>query len=232
MKQLLGLVLTLFLPLYSYADDVVDKVYHPYVLPFEKDVEWRFMSRQNSEGNDLLQRVAFGHALSESLITEVFLVGERDPNGDFGLDAYEIELRWMVTEQGQYWVDWGMLFEVEKSHKRDEWEVSVGLLNEKQWGKTSLTTNLIVKHLWGSDRVQKNNTEAELRMKWRYRLRPSIQPALELYTDRNFMGLGPSLMGEVRFSPRRRLKWEVAFITGLNGESKDHTLRAALEYKF
>lgn len=79
MKQLLGLVLTLFLSLYSYADDVVDKVYHPYVLPFEKDVEWRFMSRQNSEGNDLLQRVAFGHALSESLIAEVFLVGRGIP---------------------------------------------------------------------------------------------------------------------------------------------------------
>lgn len=232
MKQCIGLVFTLLLSFPTYADDVVDKVYHPYVLPFEKDVEWRVMSRQNSSGNDLLQRVAFGHALSENLISEVFIVGERDQNGDFSMAAYELEFRWMLTEQGQYWVDWGMLFEVEKTHKSNEWEASIGLLNEKQWDRTSLTTNFIVKHLWGTDRSRKNNTEAELRMKWRYRLRPSLQPAIELYTDRNFLGLGPSLMGEARFSPRRRLKWEVAFISGLNGDSKDHTLRAALEYKF
>ncbi|MCP3429153.1 hypothetical protein [Opacimonas viscosa] len=232
MKQSIGLVFTLLLSFLTYADDVVDKVYHPYVLPFEKDVEWRFMSRQNSSGNDLLQRVAFGHALSENLISEVFIVGERDQNGDFSMAAYELEFRWMLTEQGQYWVDWGMLLEVEKTHKSNEWEASIGLLNEKQWDRTSLTTNFIVKYLWGTDRSRKNNTEAELRMKWRYRLRPSLQPAIELYTDRNFLGLGPSLMGEARFSPRRRLKWEVAFISGLNGDSKDHTLRAALEYKF
>lgn len=232
MKLWKYLTLLMLQPFLVVADDVVDKVYHPYVLPFEKDIEWRFMSRQNDSGNDLLQRIAFGHALSENLITEVFLVGERGDTGDFNLSSYELELRWMLTEQGQYWLDWGMLLELEKHHTRKEWEASIGLLNEKQWGKTSLTTNLIVKYLWGSDRIQKDNTEAELRMKWRYRLRPSLQPALELYTDRNFMGLGPSLMGEARFSPRRRLQWEVAFITGLNGESKDHTLRAALEYKF
>ena len=27
----------------------VDKVYHPYVLPFEREFEWRLTSRQNDD---------------------------------------------------------------------------------------------------------------------------------------------------------------------------------------
>ena len=46
----------------------VDKVYHPYVLPFEREFEWRLTSRQNDDGNVLMQRFSFGHALSEFLI--------------------------------------------------------------------------------------------------------------------------------------------------------------------
>jgi hypothetical protein len=45
----------------------------------------------------------------------------------------------MVTEQGQYWADWGMLFELEKQHNRDNWELITGALFEKEFGRTSLT---------------------------------------------------------------------------------------------
>ena len=68
------IILMSLVSLNAHADDVVDRVYSPHVLPFENDIEWRMMSRQNDEGNDLLQRVAFGTALSENIITEVFLV--------------------------------------------------------------------------------------------------------------------------------------------------------------
>ena len=38
---------------------------------------------------------------------EGYIVGERDDNGDFGLQAYELELRWQLIEQGRLWADWG-----------------------------------------------------------------------------------------------------------------------------
>ena len=41
----------------------VDKVYQPYVLPFEREFEWRLTSRQNDNGNVLMQRFSFGHNL-------------------------------------------------------------------------------------------------------------------------------------------------------------------------
>ena len=61
---------------------------------------------------------------------------------------------------------------------------------------------------------------------------PAFQPAIELYTGQDFTGAGPAFMGIQRFSGQKQLKWEAAFISGLNSHGKDHTLRIAVEYEF
>lgn len=208
----------------------VDKIYHPYVLPFERDVEWRLMSRKDDQGNTLLQRYSFGHALSETVILEGFIIGNRDLRGDFGLEGYEVELRAMLTEQGQYWADWGALLEIEKLHNTDDWEVKAGVLTEKEFGRFSLTTNLSLVYEWGEN--VENEFEAEFKAKFRYRWIPEIQPAIEVYVAEDFIGAGPAFMGIKRFDRQKQLKWELGFIAGFNGDSKDHTLRMSLEYEF
>ncbi|GAC29393.1 hypothetical protein [Brumicola pallidula] len=214
----------------SYASESVDKVYHPYVLPFEREFEWRFSSRKNDDGNELLQRIAYGQAISEYVTIEGYLVGERDADDNFGLHSYEIETRWMLTDQGQYWADWGALFELEKGHEKDSWEFTTGLLAEKEFGRNSLTINLLVTQNWGDDTDEK--LQGEFRLKYRYRWIPEIQPAIEIYSNRDFFGIGPAFMGIKRFEGQRQLKWELGFIAGLNGNSTDHTLRFALEMEF
>lgn len=215
----------------GYADNfTVDKVYHPYVLPFEREFEWRLTSRQNDDGNVLMQRFSFGHALSEFMILETYLVGARDENEDFGLESYEVELRWMMTEQGRYWADWATLFELEKQHNTDDWEVKAGILTEKEFGQFSLTTNVSLVYEWGQ--TVENEWESEFKAKFRYRWIPEVQPGLEVYVAEDFIGVGPAFMGIKRFDRQKQLKWELGFIAGLNGDSKDHTLRMSLEYEF
>ena len=52
----------------GYADNfTVDKVYHPYVLPFEREFEWRLTSRQNDDGNVLMQRLSIRFDISIGL---------------------------------------------------------------------------------------------------------------------------------------------------------------------
>ena len=222
---------TAFYSALSWADGIpVDKVYHPYVLANERELEWRLVSRQNDNGNVLAQRLAYGHAISEYLTIEGYVVGERDSTGDFGLQAYEIEARWMLTNQGELWADWGMLFELEKQHKKDTYEFTSGLLFEKEFTHTSLTINALLVYEWGKD--IKNEFESEFRLKYRYRYSPAIQPSIEIYTGEDFVGIGPGFMGIHRYQGQKQLKWELAFIAGLNGDSKDHTLRFALEYEF
>ena len=215
----------------GYADNfTVDKVYHPYVLPFEREFEWRLTSRQNDDGNVLMQRFSFGHALTEFMILETYLVGARDENQDFGLESYEVELRWMMTEQGRYWADWATLFELEKQHNTDDWEVKAGILTEKEFGQFSLTTNVSLVYEWGQ--TVENEWESEFKAKFRYRWIPEVQPGLEVYVAEDFIGVGPAFMGIKRFDRQKQLKWELGFIAGLNGDSKDHTLRMSLEYEF
>ena len=215
----------------SWADGIpVDKVYHPYVLADEREIEWRVISRQNDNGNVLVQRLAYGHAVSEYLTLEGYIVGERDDNGYFGLQAYEIEARWMLTNQAEMWADWGMLFELEKQHKENSYELTSGLLFEKEFSRTSLTINALLVYEWGKN--INDEFETEFRLKYRYRYLPSLQPSIEFYTGEDFVGLGPGFMGIHRYQGQKQLKWELAFIAGLNGDAKDHTLRFALEYEF
>jgi hypothetical protein len=136
----------------SLADGVVvDKVYHPYVLPNEQEFEWRMLSHQNDAGNSLGQRIAYGKSITDNVMIEFYIVGERDGDGDFGLSAYEVETRWMMTDQGEYWADWGLSLEVEKVHELDIWEVTTGLLFEKEFGRDSLALNAFLIYESGSD---------------------------------------------------------------------------------
>lgn len=232
MKRLISILVLFIVPVIAWADNfTVDKVYHPYVLPFEREVEWRLTSRQSEEdGNILMQRISFGHALSEYTILEAYIVGARDEGGNFGVAGYELELRSMLTEQGRYWADWGLLFELEKQNASNDWEFKGGLLTEKEFGRYSLTTNVLLVYEWG-DTVP-SEFEGEFKLKFRYRWIPEIQPAIEFYAAQDFVGIGPAFMGIKRFDRQKQLKWEVGFIAGFNGESKDHTLRMSLEYEF
>lgn len=214
-----------------YADGVVvDKVYHPYVLPNEREIEWRLFSQQDSDNNKLGQRVAYGQSLTDSVMLELYLVGERDLNGDFSLTSYELETRWMLTEQGEYWADWGLLFEIEKEQREKNWEVTSGVLVEKEFGRTSLTINAFIIYEWGNTIV--SEFETEFRLQYRYRYLEQLQPAIELYSGENYLGIGPAFMGVQRFDGQKQLKWEVGFITGVDSRSKGHILRVAVEYEF
>jgi hypothetical protein len=209
---------------------VVDKVYHPYVLPNERELEWRLISRDKNGENVLAQRLGFGHAISETISVEGYLNGERDDEGDFGLQSYEIEARWMLTDQGRYWADWGMLFELEREHQSDNWETSAAVLVEKEIGRTSLTMNLFAIYEWGED--LKDEWETEFRLQYRYRWLPQIQPSIEIYAGEDFAGVGPGFMGIQRYSGQRQLKWEAGFITEVSKSGTDNTFRLALEFEF
>lgn len=209
---------------------VVDKVYHPYVLPNEREVEWRLLSQQDSANNQLAQRFAYGQSLTDTVMLELYLVGERDINNDFDLSSYEVEARWMLTEQGEYWADWGLLFELEREQRDKNWEITSGILVEKEYGRMSLTLNAFVIFEWG-DTIA-NEIETEFRLQYRYRYLEQLQPAIELYSGENYLGLGPAFMGVQRFEGQKQLKWEVGFITGVDSRSKGHILRVAIEYEF
>ena len=203
----------------------IDKIYHPYVQPLEREIEWRMVSADG----DHLQRLGIGQSLSDSLFVEGYLVAEEQ--GDtFRLRNYELEAKWQLTEQGEYAIDWGVIAELEKLHEQNEWELATALLMEKEWGRWVSTANFWLKYEWG-ERI-KNEFETALAVQTRYRLSPNFEPAIEFYGGENTRALGPVVMGELRLGTGKKLHWETGLLLGLDKKTPDATMRLLAEYEF
>ena len=60
-------------------------------------------------------------AINERWFAELYVIGEELEDQSLELEAYEIEAKWQLTEQGEFAYDWGLLFELEKHHDKDIW---------------------------------------------------------------------------------------------------------------
>lgn len=212
---------------------VIDKIYHPYVQPLEREIESRATIQNRQPGRpDSLQiyKLAYGMSLGEKWFAELYLTGQNSDAGSFELEAYEFEALRQLTEQGEFWADWGVVFELEKERGLDAWKISTGLLAEKEWGRWSGTANLFLLHEWGSDIV--DETETRLGLQARYRHSPAFEPAIEFYNGEDTRGIGPAVLGQVRLGGRRRIGWEAGAIFGLDSKSPDTTVRFLLDFEF
>jgi hypothetical protein len=211
----------------------VDKVYHPYVQPLEREVEWRSLFI-NDEDEALdgkqVHRLGLGASFSDRVFGEVYLIGVKDSGGSLSLEAYELEFKWQLTEQGEYFADWGVLFELEAERDDDIWEYGTTLLVEKELGRWAGTLNLTAIYEWGDD--ISNEWESLLAAQLRYRYSRLFEPAVELFSGEDAKGIGPVALGDIRFSGGRKLRWEFGLIFGLDSDSPDQTLRTMFEFEF
>jgi hypothetical protein len=212
---------------------VIDKIYHPYVEAMTKELEWRMVYQDEhdySPDNSQLHRFAFGQAITDRWFAEMYLNVSKIPGKSFDTESVELELIHQLTEQGEYWLDWGVVFELEKEIGEDIWEAGVGILAEKEAGRWSLTTNLIVTEEWGDD--IEDELESRLALQARYRFSQQFEPALELHKGENTFALGPAIMGDINAGVRRSWHWEAGLLLGLDNDSPQHTIRAGIEYEF
>jgi hypothetical protein len=212
---------------------VIDKVYHPYVQPEEREIEFRSIVENNSganEGDERVYRLGYGQSFTDRWFGEIYLIGAENDDRGFRLEAYELEALWQITEQGEYSADWGMLFELEKEHSEDVMELSAALLIEREWRRWTGTANIYGAYEFGDD--IDNEFETALVLQGRYRHSRELEPAVEVYLGEDTKGLGPVIMGSWRMGGRRQLRWEGGVIFGLDSDTPDQTLRVLLEYEF
>lgn len=233
-KVFVSAALSLSLLSQALADgSAVDKVYHPYVDALESEIEFRSLFQEDSSGeNDFkqLHQMSFGRSFGQALFGEVYLVGERSRSGQFDLEAFEFELKWQLSEQGEYSADWGLLFEYEQEFHDDVQEFTTGILVEKEFGRFSGTANLLLIQEWGS--AIKDEFETAAAVQARYRYSRAFEPGVELYVGQDSAGIGPVAMGSASIGVRKTLRWEAGVILGLGSDSPDNSFRFLLEYEF
>jgi hypothetical protein len=212
---------------------VIDKVYHPYVDALETELELRALFQDEQPGRNTpaqIYQMSLGKAFSDAVFAEVYLHGAKDRTGDFSTDAWEVEVKWQLSEQGEYWADYGLLFEYEDESRLDAHEFTMGFLAEKEIGSWSTAANLFLIREWGQDIEAEFETAFALQT--RYRLRPGFEPGIEVYAGQDTRGIGPVLQGTLRTGVRRSLHWEAGLVFGLGKQSPDQTWRFLLEYEF
>lgn len=171
--------------------------------------------------------------------TELLAEFEREPGG--GLETTEIasENVFQLTEQGQYWADFGLLAEYAHSLEDGGHDVlELALLAQKDVGRHEARVNLTFEREFtgGAD------TEMAYAWQYRYRLGERFEPGLEMYGelgDWGHMGsfadheqqIGPACFGKLR-TATGAFKYEAAVLFGLNDASPDATVRLLLEYEF
>ncbi len=218
----LGILLSLHTP--CFADSTaIDKVYHPYVQPLEREVELRMISADDEQQ----YRLGVGKSLSDRLFVEGYLIAS---NNETTLDAFELEAKWQLTEQGEYAADWGVLVELEKDRHGDNWELATAILMEKEWGRWVNATNLKLIYEWG-DTIDAE-LESALAVQMRYRYSRLFEPAIELYSGQNTRAIGPVVMGDIKFGAGKKLHWESGVIFGVDSKTPNSTWRLLTEFEF
>jgi hypothetical protein len=66
----------------------------------------------------------------------------------------------------------------------------------------------------------------------RYRYSVEFEPAFEFYLDDQDWAAGPALMGTVKLSSRKQLRWELGLLFGLDGDTPDNNVRGGIEFEF
>ncbi len=229
---LLAIVHALILPATVLADGiVVNKIYDPYVQPLETEIEWRIVDQRDDTRPDVQkQSLGFGRSLSDRWAAEVYAIASKGGGESLSVNAFELEAKWQLTEQGEYAADWGLLFELEREIESNSWEASTQLLAVRDLGRTTVTANLGLIYEWG-ERVQ-NEIETTFRVQARYRLKESFEPSIELHVGQDTTALGPSFSGLVRVADGKKLRWELGLFAGISEKSPDQILKANLEFEF
>lgn len=226
----------LFIIILIFSSEVVaeiDKVYHPYVEAYKSEIEYRMLYKHDDNDSNLdgaqLHRLSYGRALTEKFAMEGYVIGKKLPTRSFSIDGFELEGKLQLTEQGEYWSDWGLVFELERDSERDRWESGVGILMEKEWGKWVGTLNLFAEYEFGKG--VHSEFDGANRSQIRYRWARYFEPAVEFYMDEETRGLGPVFLGSKKIGVNT-LNWELGFIFGFNHKTAEQNLRFLLDYEF
>lgn len=205
-------------------------VYSPYVNQSERELEYSIVLRNVTDSPISLQRLSAAYAWTDQLSTEFYVLADTLGAGGRRVRGYEAEVLWQLGEQGQYWADFGLLFEYEHFDGGLR-EVSAGLVVERQVSQQLLlSVNALLEYEYRKDR--QDELETALHARLRYLYRRSLEPALELYLDDQDYAVGPALLGSLRIAPGKQMRWSVGIPMGFTDRSADVSVRAALEFEF
>ena len=232
-------VLTVFAVTFPDEAVAAKNVYSPIVEPGEAEMEYAENIKRESRSTDREVKLEIGYGMTEHWFTSVYSEFEGEDSLQFHAVAWENVLQ--LTEQGQYWADWGLYLEYEQSQRAqatNKWEAKA--LVEKSLRGFTHTANFILEQHVG-DRA---DSALELAYAWRsaWRYHRWLQPAVEIYgelgktskvafNNHHSHFAGPVISGKVRLTKFSKLGYKAGYLFGLTPESDHGIVTLMLEWE-
>ena len=220
-----------------------DYVHTPAVEYGEREIELRLGTETKADQARLsAAALAFGYGATPWWFTEVYVKYERDGGEGTRFDALEWENKFQLTEPGQYFVDLGLLVEIERPHDRAEgYELRLGPLLQSDLGPVQANLNVLIeRHYRTADpQVTELGYQWQLKYRWRPELEFGAQGFGEVGQWNDWSpahaqehAIGPALFGKLHVAGRQVVKYDAALLFGASSAAADRTLRARIEYEF
>ena len=223
----------------------------PTVTQGEREIDWHFGtgSAGDKTGSESNTGLAFGVGVTQHWFTELDVEYRRQSPLGTRLDAVEWENIFQIGEPGQWPVDLGMVFNVEKPYQPDRisiategWSIRFGPLLQKDIGTFEVNLNpLILRFLNGTESPA---TRFSYQSQIKYRYSRPLEVGIQAFGRLSASGqtwapyseqvhrVGPVVLGRLALPREQSLSYNVAFLMGTTAHSPDRTLRFQFEYEF
>ncbi len=218
-------------------------VHTPTVEYGESELELNLgTTRESGEERETAAVLAYGRGVTQHWFTEAEAEFVREGSGGTRLEAVEWENILTFAEQGELPVDIGLLLALERPMDHAEgWEVKLGALLQKEFGKVQLNFNPILERHF--DAEEKSETELVYEWQAKYRHTQAFEFGMQGFgevgkwndwedSDEQTHMAGPAVFGKLPLGEHDAIKYDLALLYGLNDHTADHTLRMTLEYEF
>ncbi len=226
-------------------------LFTPTVTQGEREIDWHFGTGSSGESTAAQSDtgLAFGLGVTQHWFTELDIEYRKQSPVGTRLDAFEWENTFQIGEPGEWPVDIGMEFNVEKPYqasssslKTGGWSARFGPLLQKDMGKVQVNFNLLIARFFQSSEVSATQLSYQSQIKYRYSqpLEVGIQAfgrlssAGQTWTaySEQVHRVGPVVLGRLVLPGERSLSYNIAFLLGTTAHSPDRTLRFQFEYEF
>ena len=207
------------------ADDFT--VYSPHVIATQSEVELR--------GSSDASELSVAHAFTDWWKPELYVAKYQDAAGTrAGLQGYEFENTFQLTQPGRYSADFGLIASYERNTTAGTPDaVEFGPLVEATCGRYAHVVNVIWERRVGSG--SDGHTELRYSYSGTYAINKALRPGVEFYgrTGDHSYQAGPVIAGEWHLpATTGNLEYRVGVVVGLNAEAPRQTWLMRMEYEF
>ncbi len=227
------------------AVDASDYLLLPTVMQGEREIDWRtgIASAGATSSAQTDSALGLGLGVTAHWFTELSVHYGRKQGASPAFKDVAWENILQLAEPGEWPVDVGVAFEVERSSRsHDQLELTGGALLQKEFGLSQANFNILVSHVVEGTEAATTRVHFQWQLKYRYSepLEFGVQGFDNVSSYRTTWApypdevhrLGPVALGRFKFTRERSLSYNAALLFGTTARSPDRTLRFQLEYEF